>query len=370
MQNEKKMMYLRFDDNNLEFDFLLGLSIWLPAIIFVYCLPKFLLQLLTHYPPNVSQPKEGEIEISKNKISDASQAEYQQVVLYRFRQRKKKIQREETRKKGNRVSKAPGLCDGDLVHFSHRHPLLRIHLRGTEVIRCNMCTIIIAGVAYGCDHCHYFLHERSKVENELVDVAEKRDSGNEIHYVACGYDNSYPHHSLFAFYYHCDLCKFDHLECDSFMTTLIPKCATEEELGVIGDHSFLSEVQKSLVLQRIYLIQQPKLRHLGEVIHFNHRHPLKAIKQMNEVSIMSCSICSIYALSSYICQLWSYFIDESCFLLPQNIYHHFYPNHPLVLGSYIDHPKFKFLLAFKKMVHHIIARLVNSVSIIAMLVPP
>lgn len=247
------MLYLRFDDNNLEFDFLLGLSIWLPAIIFVYCLPKFLLQLLTHQPPNVSQPKEGEIEISKNKISNASQAEDQQVVLYRFRQRKKTIQKEATRKEGNRVSKVPGLCDGDLVHFSHRHPLLRFHLRGIEVIRYNMCTIIIAGVAYGCDHCHYFLREvcsnipkriqhnflpmhsltllhipsitiqRSKVENELVDVAEKRDSGNEIHYVAYGYDNSYPHHSLFAFYYHCDLCKFDHIECASFTTILIPK---------------------------------------------------------------------------------------------------------------------------------------------------
>lgn len=453
MPDDKNMLCLRFDDNNLEFGYLLGLSIWLPAIVLVYCVLKFLLQLLTHHPQNISQRKEGEIEIAKNKKSDASQAEDlldetkkhssiedregQQAVLYRFRQRQRKIQREITREEESGsgflaskliateeescVSKAPRPRDGDLVHFSHRHPLLRFYLRGTEVIRCNMCTIIISGIAYGCDHCHYFLHEvcsnipkrirhdfhpmhsltllpipsialcHSKIENELVAMAETRGFGTECRCVACGYDNSYPHHSLFAFYYHCKLCKFDlHLECASVATTLIHKvkypldlftffplesegaalfcgicnqvmnrqsswlfynrefdyichfeCAAEEELGVIGDHSFLSEVQKFLALQKSCPGQQPKLGQRGEVTHFSHRHPLKAIKQTNEASIMSCCICSSQASSGFICQLCNYSLDESCFPLPRKIQHHFHPNHPLILTSYTDQPEFK-----------------------------
>ncbi|XP_049371039.1 uncharacterized protein LOC125835989 [Solanum verrucosum] len=417
MPDDKKMLRLIFDDNSLEFSYLLGLSILLPTIVLVYCLLKFLVQLLIHHPQNMSQPKKREIEIVKNEKSDSEdqaedkldEAKGQQAVLYRFRQRHKNIQTEITscskliaKEEESCVSKAPPhLRDGDLVHFSHRHPLLRFHLKGTEVIRCNMCTIIISGVAYGCDCCRYFLHEvcsnipkrirhdfhpmhsltllpipsislwHSKVESEFCCVA-------------CGYDNS-----LFSFYYHCDLCKFDlHLECASVTTKLIHKvkypldlftsfplksegatllccicnqvmnwqstwlfynrefdyichfeCAAEEELGVIGDQSFLSEVQKSLLLQKSCSGQQQKLEKLGEVIHFSHRHPLKAIKQTNEASIMNCCICSIQALSGYICQLCNYFIDETCFTLPRRIQHHFHSNHPLILTSYNDPPK-------------------------------
>ncbi|KAJ8533618.1 hypothetical protein K7X08_006942 [Anisodus acutangulus] len=438
MPDDKKMPCLLFDDNNLEFGYLLGFSIWLPAIVLVYCLLKFLLQLLTHHPQNISRPMEGDTEIAKKKTSDASQAEDLldeakkhssvndridlQAVVYRFRQRQKKIQREITREEesGSKlivkedescVSKVPRrLCDGDLDHFSHRHPMLRFHLRGTEDIRCNMCAILISGVAYGCDHCHYFLHEvcsniPKRIRHDFhpmhsltllpfpsFDLWHSKVE-SEFRCVACGYDDSYPHHSLFSFYYHCDLCKFDlHLECASVSTTLIHKvkypldlftffplesegaalfcgicnqvmnresswlfynrgfdyichfeCAAEEELGLVGDHSFLSEVQKSLVLQKGCPDQQPKLGQLGEVTHFSHRHPLKAIKQTNEASsIMStCSICSNKASSGYICQRCNYFIDETCFPLPRKIQHHFHPNHPLILASYNDHPKFK-----------------------------
>ncbi|MCD7456203.1 hypothetical protein HAX54_030871 [Datura stramonium] len=232
MTDSKKMLCLRFDDNNLEFSYLLGLSIWIPAIVLVYRVLKFLLQLSAHHPRNVSQPTEGEIEIANNKISDASQAEDlldrkgQQGVVYRFRQRQKKIQSEivTTEEESCVSEESPRVSDGDLIHFSHRHPLLRFHLRGTEVIRCNICTITISGVAYGCDHCHYFLHEvcsnipkrirhdfhpmhsltllpipsiapwHSKLETQLEAVSEKRGSGTEFCCVACGYDNSYPHH--------------------------------------------------------------------------------------------------------------------------------------------------------------------------------
>ncbi|XP_049371040.1 uncharacterized protein LOC125835990 [Solanum verrucosum] len=415
MPDDKKMLCLQFDDNNLEFSYLQGLSILLPTIVLVYCLLKFILQLLIHHPQHMSQPKKREIEIVTNEKSDASdqldEAKGKQAVLYRFRLRHKKIQTEITscsklidKEEEICVSKMPPrLRDGDLVHFSHRHPLLRFHLKGTDVIRCNMCTIIISGVAYGCDCCRYFLHEvcsnipkrirhdfhpmhsitllpipsialwHSKVESEFCCVA-------------CGYDNS-----LFSFYYHCDLCKFDlHLECASVTTKLIHKvkypldlftsfplksegatllccicnqvmnrqsawlfynrefdyichfeCAAEEEVGVIGDQSFLSEVQKSLLLQKSCSGQQQKLEKLGEVIHFSHRHPLKAIKQTNKASIMNCCMCSNQALSGYICQLCNYFIDETCFPLPRRIQHHFHPNHPLILASYNDPPKSK-----------------------------
>ncbi|XP_055821929.1 uncharacterized protein LOC129890401 [Solanum dulcamara] len=413
MPDDKKMLYLRFDDNNLEFSCLLGLSVWLPTILLVYCVLKFLLQLVTHHPQK--------LEIVEHKKSDASEAEHQldeakkYSVVYRFRLRQEKIQREITgeeesgsklisKEEESCVSKGPPrLRDGDLVHFSHRHPLLRFHLKGTEVIRCNMCTIIISGVSYGCDRCHYFLHEvcsniPKRIRHDfhpmhsltLLPIAlwNSKVEKSEFCCVACGYDNSCPHHSLFSFYYHCDSCKFDlHLECATVTTTLNHKvkypldlftcfplqsegaallccicnqvmnrqsawlfynrefdyichyeCAAEEELGVIGDQSFLSQVQKSLLLQKCCPGKQSKL---GEVTHFSHRHPLKAIKQTNEASITGCSICSSQALSGYICQLCNYFIDETCFLFPRKIQHHFHPNHPLILGSYTNHPQFK-----------------------------
>ncbi|XP_055821974.1 uncharacterized protein LOC129890444 [Solanum dulcamara] len=116
------------------------------------------------------------------------------------------------------------------------------------------------------------------------------------------------------------------------------ECAAEEELGVIGYQSFLSQVQKSLLLQKSCPGKQSKL---GEVTHFSHRHPLKAIKQTNEASITGCSICSSQALSGYICQLCNYFIDDTCFPFPQKIQHHFHPNHPFIRGSYTDHPMFQ-----------------------------
>ncbi|KAG5589679.1 hypothetical protein H5410_040193 [Solanum commersonii] len=298
----------------------------------------------------MSQPKKREIEIVKNEKSDASdqaedqldEAKGQQAVLYRFRLRHKKIQTEITscskliaKEEESCVSKMPPrLRDGDLVHFSHRHPLLRFHLKGTEVIRCNMCTIIISGVAYGCDCCRYFLHEvcsniPKRIRHDFHPmhsltllpipsiVLWHSKAENEFCCVACGYDNS-----LFSFYYHCDLCKFDlHLECASVATKLI--------------HN------KSLLLRKSFPDQQQKLEKLGEVIHFSHRHPLKPIKQTNEASIMRCCICSSQALSGYTCQLCNYFIDETCFPLPRRIQHHFHPNHPLILASYNNPPKFK-----------------------------
>lgn len=395
------MLCFNFDDNSLEFSYLLGLSIWLPTILLVYCLLKFLLQLLTTHHPQ-------KFEIVEHKESDASQAEHQSddaknhSVQYRFRLRQKKLQSEITRAE---ESKAPHrLRDGDLVHFSHRHPLLRFHLSGTESIKCHICAIIISGVAYGCDHCHYFLHEvcsniPKTIRHDfhplhtltLLPFPSIALCQGEFCCVACGYDSSCTHNSLFSFYYHCELCKFDlHLECASVKTTLMHKvkypldlfisfplksegaavlcgvcdrvmnkrsawvfynhefdyichfeCAAEEEIGVIGDHSFLSEVQKSLILRKSCPDQQVKLEKPGEVVHFSHRHPLKAIKRTNEESIMSCSICSSQASSGYICLLCNYFIDETCCPFPRKIQHHFHPNHPLVLTSYTDHPNFK-----------------------------
>ncbi|KAH0643741.1 hypothetical protein KY290_033509 [Solanum tuberosum] len=340
----------------------------------------------------------------------------QYFVLYRFRQRQKNIQREIAncfifiaKEEESCVSKAPPrLRDGDQVHFRHRHPLLRFHLKGREVIKCNMCTIIIFGVAYGCDCCHYFLHEVcSSIPKRIRHDFHPMHSltllpipsialwhsivETEFCCVASGYDNSCPHNTLFSFYYHCDLCKFDlHLECASVTTKLIHKVKypldlfTSSPLKIegaalvllkkslelyIGDQSFLSEVQKSLLLQKIYPGQQQKQGKLGDVTHFSHRHPLKAIKQTNEASIMSCCICSSQALSGYICQLCNYFIDETCFTLPRRIQHHFHPNHPLILAIMINQSPNAELMVMKK-VQHTVALLVNSVSIVPVLVLP
>ncbi|MCD9640100.1 hypothetical protein HAX54_025174 [Datura stramonium] len=47
-----------------------------------------------------------------------------------------------------------------LNHFSHRHPLLRLHLRESEGIKCSFCNNIISDWAYACEkHCDHYLHE-------------------------------------------------------------------------------------------------------------------------------------------------------------------------------------------------------------------
>ncbi|KAG5583628.1 hypothetical protein H5410_054255 [Solanum commersonii] len=56
------------------------------------------------------------------------------------------------------VSDRPPPRDVVLNHFSHRHPLLQLHLRESEGIKCSFCNIIISGWTYACEkHCDYYL---------------------------------------------------------------------------------------------------------------------------------------------------------------------------------------------------------------------
>ncbi|KAL3360801.1 hypothetical protein AABB24_013984 [Solanum stoloniferum] len=67
-----------------------------------------------------------------------------------------------------------------------------------------------------CTHSPFFPFLQSLFGIRIVET--------EFCCVASGYDNSCPHNTLFSFYYHCDLCKFDlHLECASVTTKLIHK---------------------------------------------------------------------------------------------------------------------------------------------------
>ncbi|XP_049369044.1 uncharacterized protein LOC125833924 [Solanum verrucosum] len=125
------------------------------------------------------------------------------------------------------VSDRPPPLDVVLNHFSHRHPLLRLHLRESEGINCTFCNISISGWAYACEkHCGYYLHEVcSNFPREIrhdfhpgIDHTlnlrpfQLANNNEKFHCAACGDDDSI--HSLFRSYYGCESCNFNlHVEC-------------------------------------------------------------------------------------------------------------------------------------------------------------
>lgn len=127
----------------------------------------------------------------------------------------------------------PPIRDAALNHFSHCHPLLRLHLRETERIKCNFCDSIISGRGYACLRCDYYLHDVCRnfpkeirhdfhpgYDHTLVlRPFRLGDDEEKFHYAACGVDDY--ELSLFLSYYCCRLCNFNlHVECASIPITL------------------------------------------------------------------------------------------------------------------------------------------------------
>ncbi|KAK4725550.1 hypothetical protein R3W88_028329 [Solanum pinnatisectum] len=102
-----------------------------------------------------------------------------------------------------------------LNHFSHRHPLLRLHLRESEGIRCTFCNISISGWAYACAR---EIH-RGYDHTLILRPFHLATNNEKFHCAACGDDDSV--HSLFQSYYGCESCNFNlHVECASIPIAL------------------------------------------------------------------------------------------------------------------------------------------------------
>ncbi|XP_016513578.1 uncharacterized protein LOC107830504 [Nicotiana tabacum] len=283
---------------------------------------------------------------------------------------------------------------GDLNHFSHRHPLLRLRLGESEGIKCNFCDIIISGRAFACEHCDYYLHEVcSKFPREirhdfhpgydhtLVLRPFKSTAHEQFHCAACGYGDD-SDDSLFQSYYCCESCNFNlHVEYASIPITLSRKvkyqlhlflsfpitseaaalscsicskavptsgywvfynhdhdylchfdCAAVAEYGVEKDS--MGKLQNRV--QTLAITNRPPARRsqpCGGVTHFSHRH---ALLEYNPDKPLSCSLCNIEAFTGYFCSGCNYFIDKICFSIPSKIQHMSHPQHPLKFTRFLD----------------------------------
>ncbi|KAM3339453.1 hypothetical protein P3S68_029322 [Capsicum galapagoense] len=97
----------------------------------------------------------------------------------------------------------PPIRDAALNHFSHCHPLLRLHLRETERIKCNFCDSIISGRGYACLRCDYYLHDvccnfPKEIHHDFHPGYDHTlvlrpfwlgDDEEKFHYAACGVDD-------------------------------------------------------------------------------------------------------------------------------------------------------------------------------------
>ncbi|XP_060177493.1 uncharacterized protein LOC132607504 [Lycium barbarum] len=290
-------------------------------------------------------------------------------------------------------SDVPPPHDGALNHFSHRHPLLRLHFRAKEGIRCNFCDILISGLGYGCDNCDYYLHDvcsnfpreirhdfHPGYNHTLILRPFKAPRQEQFLCTACGHDDS-KDHSLFQSYYCCESCNFSiHVECASIPITLNKKvkyplhlfvsfpitseaatlfCSIcTEEVPTSGfwvfyshDHDYLCHFDCAGLteyatendsmgklrnrLQTLALTNRPPVSadENKSIAHFTHRHALK--KCYSEQPLM-CSFCNFEFSTGYFCGACNYFIDKICFSIPSKIQHMSHPQHPLKLTCYLD----------------------------------
>ncbi|KAG5583629.1 hypothetical protein H5410_054256 [Solanum commersonii] len=198
-----------------------------------------------------------------------------------------------------------------LNHFSHRYPLLRLHLRE------------ISGWAYACEkHCDYYLHEvcsnfpreirhdfHPGNDHTLILRPFQLSNNNEkFHCAVCGHDDSI--HSLFQSYYGCESCNFNlHVECASIpiALSLVPtsgcwvfynhehdylchfNCGAVSEYGM-ENHS-MGKLQNRL--QTLVKTNHPTStlagQPCGDVTHFSHRHSLK---EYNSAKPLACNLCN------------------------------------------------------------------------------
>ncbi|XP_059298080.1 uncharacterized protein LOC132050727 [Lycium ferocissimum] len=291
-------------------------------------------------------------------------------------------------------SDLPPPSDGALNHFSHRHPLLRLHFRAKEGIRCNFCDILISGLGYGCDNCDYYLHDvcsnfpreirhdfHPGYNHSLILRPFKAARPEQFLCRACGLEDS-KDHSLFQSYYCCESCNFSiHVECASIPITLNKKvkyplhlfvsfpitseaatlfCSIcTEEVPTSGfwvfynhDHDYLCHFDCAAVteyaresgsmgklqirLQTLATTNRPPMlagQPNAVFTHFSHRHALKEYKSDKAIN---CSMCGIEFSTGYFCSGCNYFIDKICFSIPSMIQHVSHLQHPLKLTCYLD----------------------------------
>ncbi|OIS98212.1 hypothetical protein A4A49_51800 [Nicotiana attenuata] len=254
------------------------------------------------------------------------------------------------------ASDPPPPREGDLNHFSHRHPLLRLRLGESEGIKCNFCDIIISGRAFACEHCDYYLHEvcskfpreirhdfHAGYDHTLVLRPFKSTGHEQFHCAACGYGDDSDDFQ-FQSYYCCD--EAAALSC-SICSKAVPTsgcwvfyshdhdylchfdCAAVAEYGMEKDS--MGKLQNRV--QTLAITNRPPARPsqpCGGVTHFSHRH---ALLEYNPDKPLSCRF---EAFTGYFCSGCNYFIDKICFSIPSKIQHMSHPQHSLKFTRFLD----------------------------------
>ncbi|GLT45711.1 hypothetical protein SLA2020_195240 [Shorea laevis] len=187
--------------------------------------------------------------------------------------------------------------DGQIQHFTHRHPLKLVDLnKEQDEVCCSICKKLCSDVVYGCRKCNFFLHHSCKDIPQVINQ-------HQFH----------PEHSLVLLTdpsYECQ-------SCDKHYSGLAYTC---------GQCNFQLDVNCAL-------LPTADCEGAEWIQHFTHKHPLQLVDPNKEEDEVRCSICrKLCSDFIYGCKKCNFFLHHSCMDIPREInQHQFHPNHSLVL---------------------------------------
>ncbi|GKV39108.1 hypothetical protein SLEP1_g46922 [Rubroshorea leprosula] len=187
--------------------------------------------------------------------------------------------------------------DGQIQHFTHKHPLQLVDLnKEQDEVFCSICQKLCSDVVYGCRKCNFFLHHSCM---DIPRVINQHQFHSE-HSLVLLTDPSYECQGCDK---HCSGLAYTCGQCDFQLDV---KCA------------FLptADCEVAEWIQR-----------------FSHQHSLQLIDPNKEEDEVHCSICrKLCSDFIYGCKKCNFFLHHSCMDIPREINQHlFHPNHSLVL---------------------------------------
>ncbi|GKV39106.1 hypothetical protein SLEP1_g46920 [Rubroshorea leprosula] len=186
--------------------------------------------------------------------------------------------------------------DGQIRHFTHRHPLQLVDLNKEQYeVCCSICEKLCSDVVYGCRKCNFFLH------HSCMDIPRVINQ-HQFH----------PKHSLVLLTTTSYKCK----GCDRHCSGLAYMC---------GTCKFRLDVKCALLPTADCEVAEWIQR-------FSHQHSLQLIDPNKEEDEVHCSICrKLCSDFIYGCKKYNFFLHHSCMDIPREINQHpFHPHHSLV----------------------------------------